>query len=594
MERAVGSVAGMSCRAAALPHGVPCAAGSKCRPQRRRHARSIGGQTVGLASAGQRRQRDWSRALIMRTSGCDCCTLRRFFVRPAQHELRRADNVSTRVRYFEVSMLFARPTFVRARSLFCSLALVLAVSDLSACNPSCPKGSTLRDNVCRTSANHSGAGQSADETDSGGTRGGRSGGGSSDAGSLENAASANAGKGAVEQPPKTAAGASGDAADGGTNCSARQELCDNADNDCDGKIDEDVAPRSCGKYSMSPCKLGTLACHAGVWDDEATKCEGQVLPGVEVCDEAQVDENCDGIPNEGCKCTEGQVMPCGNGNAPCKMGLSKCVDGTFSAVCENEVKGGPELCDGIDNDCDGTPDNGGDALCSDGEHCAGAQKCVECRGDGDCRGSTDACKVSYCDLASHVCSIRNQPDNIDCSTSAETAVCKSGTCTASARCGDGVTDSSNQEECDDGNRNNNDECLNSCKKATCGDGVLNQALIPGSSKPVEECDISAGRGDAFSCDMATCKPAYILTPCASGKDCGGGFCDQGKGCRHACATPSPSEKKTSSEYECKLPNGRVGFCDQWCFLRCDVGGTTCPSGTECTVQFGFMPLCTFL
>jgi cysteine-rich repeat protein len=172
--------------------------------------------------------------------------------------------------------------------------------------------------------------------------------------------------------------------------------------------------------------------------------------------------------------------------------------------------------------------------------------------------------------------------------------CMNSQCVIPAMCGNGKLEPGNQEECDDGNRSDNDDCLSSCKKAKCGDGALNQATIPGTSKPEEDCDVSAGRGDIWTCDTATCRAAYTLTPCTSVADCGGqGFCDQGH-CRPSCVTPSAADKQTSDQYECLLPNKRVGFCDSACLLRCDVGGTTCPPGTQCTDQFGGKyKLCTF-
>lgn len=70
----------------------------------------------------------------------------------------------------------------------------------------------------------------------------------------------------------------------------------------------------------------------------------------------------------------------------------------------------------------------------------------------------------------------------------------SGVCVAYAcqqrSCGNGYTDNSGEggvavEECDDGNANNDDDCLTSCLWATCGDGHTNRQ---GIGAAIEECD----------------------------------------------------------------------------------------------------------
>ena len=79
-----------------------------------------------------------------------------------------------------------------------------------------------------------------------------------------------------------------------------------------------------------------------------------IHPGaVEACDD--VDNNCDGQVDEGCPtCTVGALC----GNVPHNVG--QCRQGTYNANCECIGMVGPseEVCDGIDNNCDGQVDEG--------------------------------------------------------------------------------------------------------------------------------------------------------------------------------------------------------------------------------------------
>ncbi len=140
---------------------------------------------------------------------------------------------------------------------------------------------------------------------------------------------------------------------------AQAEFCDNEDNDCDGQVDEgaDGEPLSEVCYAGAPetrgvgaCTAGVRSCSAGVLSD----CVGQVLPSPETCN--SLDDDCDGLIDEG---ASGAGIGCTTGlPGVCATGVSACVDGEI--VCEPNVEVGArtELCNGIDDDCDGTTDNG--------------------------------------------------------------------------------------------------------------------------------------------------------------------------------------------------------------------------------------------
>ncbi len=96
-------------------------------------------------------------------------------------------------------------------------------------------------------------------------------------------------------------------------------------------------------------------------------------------DQVAVAELCDGVDNDGDTEVDEDWPeldePCGEGAGECVQGQWVCADDGDGVVCDGGVGPVAEVCDGKDNDCDGTPDNGPDEVC-DGE-------------DNDCDGLID-------------------------------------------------------------------------------------------------------------------------------------------------------------------------------------------------------------
>jgi IgGFc binding protein len=156
------------------------------------------------------------------------------------------------------------------------------------------------------------------------------------------------------------------------------EVCEDklVDEDCDGQINEEGAGCTCVPGTVAACyegpagTAGVGACLAGTFTclpsgEGYGPCTGQTMPAVEVCDGTLVDENCDGIVNEGgagCVCVPGSTKSCYDGAAgtlgvgTCKAGIATCnAEGTGYGACVGHVLPTTDACNtAADEDCNGT------------------------------------------------------------------------------------------------------------------------------------------------------------------------------------------------------------------------------------------------
>jgi len=142
---------------------------------------------------------------------------------------------------------------------------------------------------------------------------------------------------------------------------ASSEICDGEDNDCDGEVDEGLT-----QECASACGSGTEVCVNGAW----TGCDAPPVV-FETCN--GIDDDCDGVTDPGCDCSDGDSRPCGGTETTgvCHPGTQYCLGGHWGS-CEGAVGPGSEMCNGLDDDCDGRTDEMDDdvgSLCGPGFSC---------------------------------------------------------------------------------------------------------------------------------------------------------------------------------------------------------------------------------
>jgi hypothetical protein len=345
------------------------------------------------------------------------------------------------------------------------------------------------------------------------------------------------------------------------------ERCDEVDNDCDTEVDEDVLDtwyadadgdgygEAASAYAVCDPPPGYVSNDEDCDDTEATALPG----GTEVCDE--LDNNCDGSIDEGVT-TTWYVDADGDGYGvedvtaeSCDLPVGyavragDCDDGS-GGVSPNAV----ELCDAVDNDCDGSVD----------EDDAADATIWYADGDGDGRGDAGSTTTACAQPADHVADDSDCDDG-DAAVSPDAAErcdgvdddCDGEVDEASATdaaiwyadgdgdgYGGGVSTpactqpsgySATGDDCDDGDADSNPAASETCDEA---DNDCDGTVDEGVTTTFYADDDGDGQGDAAS-TVAACTPpgGYVTTALD---------CDD----TDATVTPSASEVCDGVDNDC--------------------------------------------
>ncbi len=218
-------------------------------------------------------------------------------------------------------------------------------------------------------------------------------------------------------------------------------------------------------------------------------------------------------PGAGVPCTES------SGVGACSAGVTDC-DAQGQLICVPVLSPGAEAetCDGVDNDCNGTVDDG--ATCDVGQVCDRGRCVRTCGGEiSRCAGGL-LCKSGRC--VEPDCVDKTCPDGELCVAGACKAPCDGVSCPHGSECRSGrCVDPCDGVTCDTGKVCQSGVCVTGCSCGTCADGFT---CVAATERCVETSCVGIDCEEGLHCEAGVCVDDCAGAVCPSGEKCEAGAC----------------------------------------------------------------------